>query len=80
MKFMAQVGGGKRRKGKSRYETGKKGGEAVKEKRGPGFFEEVGKKDEVTMEDEYGSDFFSEIGKKGGEARDKDEDGMKKDK
>ncbi|MEO8972710.1 MAG: KGG domain-containing protein [Ktedonobacteraceae bacterium] len=46
---------------------GKKGGETVKEKRGPQFYAEIGKKGGESTKRQQGSEFYSRIGKKGGE-------------
>ena len=48
-------------------EIGKKGGEAVKAKRGRPFYEEIGKKGGEVVRAERGRTFYEEIGRKGGE-------------
>ncbi len=46
----------------------RRGGEAVKNKYGSGFYSKIGKKGGETVKREHGPDFYSEIGKKGGES------------
>ena len=48
-------------------EAGRKGGEAVSEKYGPGFYEKIGQKGGETVADKYGHEHFEEIGRKGGQ-------------
>jgi general stress protein YciG len=49
-------------------EAGRKGGQAVRDKYGPGFYEAIGKKGGEAVKAERGHAFYEEIGKKGGEA------------
>jgi general stress protein YciG len=49
-------------------EAGRKGGQAVRDKYGPGFYETIGKKGGEAVKAERGHAFYEEIGKKGGEA------------
>lgn len=52
-------------------EAGRKGGEIVKKKYGPQFYEEIGKiggkKGGETVKQRYGPGFYKEIGQKGGQ-------------
>ncbi len=50
-------------------EAGRKGGEAVKQKYGAKFYQDIGRKGGETVRRERGSEFYAEIGRKGGEAR-----------
>lgn len=50
-------------------EAGKKGGQAVKEKRGFEFFVQIGRKGGEAVMYKYGPRYYSEIGKKGGRNR-----------
>ncbi len=50
-------------------EAGKKGGETVKEERGPEFYSEIGKKGGEARKEELGHEGYQELGEKGGEAR-----------
>ena len=49
-------------------EAGRKGGQAVRDKYGPGFYETIGKKGGEAVKAERGHAFYEEIGRKGGEA------------
>jgi hypothetical protein len=49
--------------------AGKKGGEKVKEERGPEFYHEIGKKGGEARKEELGHEGYQELGEKGGEAR-----------
>ena len=49
-------------------EAGRKGGQAVRDKYGPGFYEAIGKKGGEAVKAERGHAFYEEIGKKGGES------------
>src|SRR5579859_6732345 len=46
----------------------RRGGEAVRDKYGSGFYSKIGKKGGDTVKKEHGPEFYSEIGKKGGES------------
>ena len=48
-------------------EAGKKGGDTVKRKYGPGYYAEIGKKGGESTKRQQGPEFYSRIGKKGGE-------------
>jgi len=50
-------------------EAGKKGGETVKSRYGPSFYQNIGKKGGETVKRERGASFYAEIGRKGGEMR-----------
>jgi len=50
-------------------EAGKKGGETVKNRYGPSFYQNIGKKGGETVKRERGASFYAEIGRKGGEMR-----------
>ncbi len=47
-------------------EAGKKGGEKVRDARGPGFYESIGRKGGETVKSTRGPGFYEEIGQKGG--------------
>ena len=49
-------------------EAGRKGGQAVRDKYGPSFYEQIGKKGGEAVKAERGHAFYEEIGKKGGES------------
>ena len=49
-------------------EAGRKGGQAVRDKYGPSFYEQIGRKGGEAVKAERGHAFYEEIGKKGGEA------------
>lgn len=49
-------------------EAGRKGGQAVRDKYGPGFYEQIGRKGGEAVKAERGHAFYEEIGRKGGEA------------
>jgi uncharacterized protein len=57
---------GERGKKLSVSEAGRKGGESVAEKYGPGFYERIGSKGGETVAGKYGHEHFEEIGRKGG--------------
>ena len=48
-------------------EAGQKGGETVKKKYGPEFYETIGRKGGEATRDRYGPQFYEEIGQKGGQ-------------
>ena len=48
-------------------QAGQKGGEKVKEERGPEFYAEIGHKGGQKVKEDRGPEFFSEIGHKGGQ-------------
>ena len=50
-------------------EAGRKGGETVKSRYGPTFYQSIGKKGGETVKRERGAAFYAEIGRKGGERR-----------
>ena len=50
-------------------EAGRKGGETVKNRYGPSFYQSIGKKGGETVKRERGAEFYAEIGRKGGEMR-----------
>ena len=50
-------------------EAGRKGGEVVKDRYGPDFYQSIGKKGGERVKLERGPEFFAEIGRKGGENR-----------
>lgn len=50
-------------------EAGRKGGETVKNRYGPSFYQSIGKKGGETVKRERGTAFYAEIGRKGGEMR-----------
>ena len=50
-------------------EAGRKGGETVKNRYGPEFYQSIGKKGGETVKRERGPEFYAEIGRKGGEMR-----------
>ena len=50
-------------------EAGRKGGETVKNRYGPSFYQSIGKKGGETVKRERGTEFYAEIGRKGGEMR-----------
>jgi len=50
-------------------EAGRKGGETVKSRYGPTFYQSIGKKGGETVKRERGTEFYAEIGRKGGEMR-----------
>lgn|SRR5581483_8630334 len=47
-------------------EAGQKGGEIVKKKYGPGFYESIGRKGGLATKEAHGHAFYEQIGKKGG--------------
>ena len=55
-------------------EAGRKGGERVRDERGPAFYQQIGrkggeiggKKGGEAVRDKYGHEFYEEIGRKGG--------------
>lgn len=52
-------------------EAGRKGGETVKSRYGPSFYQSIGKKGGETVKRERGPEFYAEIGRRGGEMRGK---------
>lgn len=48
-------------------EAGRKGGQAVRDKYGPGFYEAIGRKGGEAVKASRGVGFYSEIGHKGGQ-------------
>lgn len=52
--------------GMSVREAGRKGGEVVKLKYGPEFYERIGRKGGLATKRTHGHEFYEEIGKKGG--------------
>ena len=56
----------KRTSGMSVREAGQKGGETVKQKYGPEFYEEIGRKGGLATKQAHGHEFYEQIGKKGG--------------
>jgi general stress protein YciG len=48
-------------------EAGRKGGQKVRDMRGPGFYEEIGRKGGEAVRDTRGHEFYEEIGHKGGQ-------------
>jgi general stress protein YciG len=49
-------------------EAGKKGGDAVRNKYGPSFYEAIGRKGGETTKERHGAGFYENIGQKGGNA------------
>jgi len=49
-------------------EAGKKGGDAVRKKYGPSFYEEIGRKGGERTKERHGAGFYGSIGQKGGNA------------
>ena len=56
----------KRPAGMSVREAGQKGGETVKQKYGPEFYEQIGRKGGLATKLAHGHEFYEQIGKKGG--------------
>ena len=56
----------KRPAGMSVREAGQKGGETVKKKYGPEFYEQIGRKGGLATKQAHGHEFYEQIGKKGG--------------
>jgi general stress protein YciG len=56
----------KRTTGMSVREAGQKGGETVKQKYGPEFYEAIGRKGGLATKLAHGHEFYEQIGKKGG--------------
>ena len=56
----------KRGGGMSVREAGQKGGETVKQKYGPEFYEQIGRKGGLATKEAHGHEFYEQIGKKGG--------------
>ena len=52
--------------GMSVREAGQKGGETVKKKYGPEFYEQIGRKGGLATKQAHGHEFYEQIGKKGG--------------
>lgn len=59
-------GSPKRGTGLSVREAGQKGGETVKRKYGPEFYERIGRKGGLATKQAHGHAFYEQIGKKGG--------------
>src|SRR5580700_3304999 len=57
---------GKKASGMSVREAGQKGGETVKKKYGPEFYEQIGRKGGLATKLAHGHEFYEQIGKKGG--------------
>jgi general stress protein YciG len=55
-----------KKSGMSVREAGQKGGETVKKKYGPEFYEEIGRKGGLATKRAHGHEFYEQIGKKGG--------------
>jgi len=53
--------------GMSVREAGRKGGQKVRDTRGPEFYKDIGKKGGETIRDTRGHEFYEEIGHKGGQ-------------
>jgi len=49
-------------------EAGKRGGDAVRKKYGPSFYEEIGRKGGERTKELHGNGFYGSIGQKGGNA------------
>ena len=49
-------------------EAGKRGGDAVRAKYGPSFYEEIGRKGGEVTKERHGAEFYENIGQKGGNA------------
>ncbi len=47
-------------------EAGKNGGDTVRDRYGPGFYEEIGRKGGKATRDRHGVEFYEAIGQKGG--------------
>src|ERR1700761_5381363 len=56
----------KKTTGMSVREAGQKGGETVKKKYGPEFYEQIGRKGGLATKQAHGHEFYEQIGKKGG--------------
>ena len=52
--------------GMSVREAGQKGGETVKKRYGPEFYEQIGRKGGLATKEAHGHEFYEQIGKKGG--------------
>jgi general stress protein YciG len=48
-------------------EAGKKGGDTVRDRYGPGFYEKIGRKGGQVTRERHGAQFYETIGQKGGE-------------
>jgi len=48
-------------------EAGKKGGDTVRDRYGPGFYEEIGRKGGQATRERHGAEFYEAIGQKGGQ-------------
>jgi general stress protein YciG len=48
-------------------EAGKKGGDTVRDRYGPAFYEEIGRKGGQTTRERHGAEFYEAIGQKGGQ-------------
>jgi general stress protein YciG len=53
--------------GMSVREAGRKGGQKVRDTRGPEFYKDIGRKGGETIRDTRGHEFYEEIGHKGGQ-------------
>jgi general stress protein YciG len=58
---------GEKKGGMSVREAGRKGGQKVRDTRGPEFYKDIGKKGGETIRDTRGHEFYEEIGHKGGQ-------------
>ena len=56
----------KKTTGMSVREAGQKGGQTVKKKYGPEFYEQIGRKGGLATKRAHGHEFYEQIGKKGG--------------
>jgi len=56
----------KKTSGMSVREAGQKGGQTVKKKYGPEFYEQIGRKGGLATKQAHGHEFYEQIGKKGG--------------
>src|ERR1700684_2788405 len=56
----------KKNTGMSVREAGQKGGQTVKKKYGPEFYEQIGRKGGLATKQAHGHEFYEQIGKKGG--------------
>ena len=64
--IMATPESPKKTTGMSVREAGQKGGETVKKKYGPEFYEQIGRKGGLATKQAHGHEFYEQIGKKGG--------------
>lgn len=63
---MATTESAKKSTGMSVREAGQKGGQTVKKKYGPEFYEQIGRKGGLATKQAHGHEFYEQIGKKGG--------------